>query len=516
MTFNKRADKIFVQCDDGGNEIEVSKEKWENIRYTLNKSNQHIEEDIIGSFTQFPLRLAWAITIHKSQGLTFEKAIIDAGSAFAPGQVYVALSRCTNINGLILLSRIQSSSLHADERIHTFSKNISSVTQLEKQLADAKHLYQQSLLKSLFNFLLIKENAEESVKLVNDNAASFNETAIAWIESLYNQILALHGVTQKFMPQLEIFFQHADVPQQNFDLQKRIIASSKYFIDQLNNLLKTLQQSTAVTDSKVLAKQFNEKANELFALLLEKKFIFETCVNGFNAEGWHTRKKEFKLPPSTINSYAGAVNYTITDSPHPLLYQQLRKLRDEICSKKNQPIFMVAGSVTLNEMARYLPQTPEELIQISGFGKVKIDAYGERFLDVIKQYCGQNKLPSLINEKSLRRQRKEKGEPKPDTKNESFTLYKEGKTVSEIAAIRNFTVQTIEGHLAHYVSKGDIKIEELVSREKVVLIEPALDNFDGGSITFIKQKLGNDVSFGEIKLVIAWKEFNKLNKTAVE
>ncbi|MFZ1857309.1 MAG: AAA family ATPase, partial [Chitinophagaceae bacterium] len=95
---NLEVDKIFVKCDDD-TEIEVQREKWENIRYTLNKSTRQLDTDVLGSFTQFPLRLAWAITIHKSQGLTFEKAIIDAGAAFAPGQVYVALSRCTSLEG---------------------------------------------------------------------------------------------------------------------------------------------------------------------------------------------------------------------------------------------------------------------------------------------------------------------------------------------------------------------------------------------------------------------------------
>ncbi len=104
-------DKIFVQCKGEPDEIEVKKEKWENIRYSLNKTNRNLEEEVLGSFTQFPLRLAWAITIHKSQGLTFEKAIIDAGAAFAPGQVYVALSRCTSLDGIVLQSRLQSSSL---------------------------------------------------------------------------------------------------------------------------------------------------------------------------------------------------------------------------------------------------------------------------------------------------------------------------------------------------------------------------------------------------------------------
>ena len=144
-------DKIFVQCDDEV-EIEVQREKWENIRYTLNKSTRQLDSDVLGSFTQYPLRLAWAITIHKSQGLTFEKAIIDAGAAFAPGQVYVALSRCTNLEGMVLQSRVNSSSLFSDARIVEFSQRSASSGQLQQEFAIAKKHYQQTVLLSTFDF----------------------------------------------------------------------------------------------------------------------------------------------------------------------------------------------------------------------------------------------------------------------------------------------------------------------------------------------------------------------------
>ena len=98
---------------------------------------------------------------------------------------------------------------------------------------------------------------------------------------------------------------------------------------------------------------------------------------------------------------------------------------------------------------------------------------------------------------------------KVDTKVESFRLYREGKSVDQIAKERNLTQQTIEGHLAHYISQGDIDINELVSREKIVLIEPAAKNFNGGSITGIKKNLDSNISFGEIKLVLAWLDFQK-------
>ena len=110
---------VFVQCKNETLPIELSKETWRNIRYNFNKQSQQVDEEEIGSFTQFPLRLAWAITIHKSQGLTFEKAVIDAGAAFVHGQVYVALSRCTNLEGIVLLSKINNHH-QADERIVEF------------------------------------------------------------------------------------------------------------------------------------------------------------------------------------------------------------------------------------------------------------------------------------------------------------------------------------------------------------------------------------------------------------
>jgi hypothetical protein len=514
MVSKVEEDKIFVQCKDEPAEIEVKKEKWENIRYSLNKTTRQLDEEKLGSFTQYPLRLAWAITIHKSQGLTFEKAIIDAGEAFAPGQAYVALSRCTNLSGMILQSRVRSSSLSSDKRIVQFSQRSASASYLQQELSDSSKKYQLTILVSMFDFTLSNNHIKELLKYLLEHVSSFNPEIFSWIEGLLEKIAKLQETALKFHLKLQALFQQTEKPDENPALQERTKAAANYFTMEVQSILQFIQQSPAVTDSRLHAKEYNESLKEVFAQLSMKRFLLEGYSGRFDIDAFHRRKKKFVLPSFTINAYAGNSQQR-AESPHPVLHQQLRKLRDSICSKKDTPIYMVAGSRTIDEMAEYLPQSLEELIKISGFGKARLESYGLQFLEIIQQYCKEYNLLSRIAEKLPKRQRKEtigpKG-PRIDTKAETYKLYKEGIPVNHIAKTRNLTVQTIEGHLAYYVQRGEINIEELISGEKLLLIEPAIKDFNGGSIIPIKEQLGGAISFGEIKLVIAWSVFkNSIN-----
>ncbi len=503
-------DKIFVYCKDEEDEIEVKKETWENIRYSVNKNTRQLEEEVLGSFTQYPLRLAWAITIHKSQGLTFEKAIIDAGEAFAPGQVYVALSRCTSLGGVVLQSKVRSSSLHSDNRIVAFSQSRSSSSHLQNELGAAKRNYQLTILVSIFDFGPVLENTGSLNGYLNEHGSSFNTETQSWSLQLQERIDNIQGVSSRFQIQLRnLFLQEAG----DELVQGRIKAAAVFFKTKLEEIIAYLQASPAITDSRIHAKEYNDSLKEIFAQLSVKRYLLQGFDNGFSLESYQQRKRSFVLPVFTINSYAIASSQQVLKSPHPVLHQQLRKLRDSICAKKDLPVYFVVTGKTLDEMAQYLPQTLNELEKVSGFGKAKIESYGQQFLEIILDYSQRHELSSLIHEKSPKRERKadsnkSKGD-KPDTKAISFALYKAGKSVAEIADERKVTIQTIEGHLAHYIRHGEIKIEELISREKLVIIEPAIKEFNGGSITSIKEKVGSSIGFGEIRLAIAWYDFVK-------
>ncbi|HMK17325.1 MAG TPA: helix-turn-helix domain-containing protein [Chitinophagaceae bacterium] len=504
-------DKILIQCKDESETIEVKKEKWENIRYTVDKKNRQLSEEVLGSFTQYPLRLAWAITIHKSQGLTFDKVIIDAGEAFAPGQVYVALSRCTTLDGIVLQSHIRSNRMFSDERIVRFSKTNSSKNILELELQRSKRSYQLKILLSLFDYKQIFEDAKELNQYLSENRSSFNEESEKWLDEFLNEIIKVDGTAEKFQNQLRSIFNREENAGTNELLKERMSAGAIYFLEEQKKLRELLIGCPILTDSRLHAKEINEALKEIFSGLSIKKYLMEGLSGVFDIETYHKRKKDFTLPAFSVNVYAGEAKER-TESPHPVLHQRLRKLRDNICSKADLPIYIIAGTNTLDEMSRYLPQTLVEIRKISGFGDAKTEKYGQQFLNIILEYCGEKNLSSLIHEKNPKKEKKtESGEKKKkiDTKAESFRLYKEGKRVDEIAKERNLTQQTIEGHLAHYVSIGEIDIEELVSKEKISLIEPHTKEFKGGSITTIKEKLGSKISFGEIRLVLASYTFKK-------
>jgi hypothetical protein len=504
-------DSIVVKCKDDAESIKVEKYKWENIRYTLNPQKQQVEEEVIGTFTQYPLRLAWAITIHKSQGLTFDKAIIDAGKAFAPGQVYVALSRCRTLDGIVLVSKIGSNSLFDDEHIRNFSKNYKS-NHLNESLAFEKHLHQNDILQNIFNYDDELKGFDRLHHFIAQHKSSFNTATFEFAGSLKDNIVKLSRFGLSFNKELTTLNDNKILPEKNDALQERFKKAAAYFSKELKVLVEMINGSPAITDNKDNAKNYGELLKQIFIQVATKQVVLSALKNGFLFEQYQKAKKEFALPSFMANAYSSKSSGGYKHTTQPDLYDALKDLRDEICGESGDPIYMIANSKSLEEMATYLPQSKKELMQISGFGKAKVEGFGVQFLNIIVNYCQQNNLSSLIHTKDNLKEEKPKVEKpktdKQDSKEVTFNFFKQGNTIKEIATERLLAISTIEGHLTWYIAEGKIAITELMTIEKATIIIKALEGFEkGSSVIPIKEQLGDNFSYSEIRMVMTHLDF---------
>lgn len=192
-------DEIFVIPIGETAPIKLDRETWKNIRYSYNAEEESVDEEELGSFKQFPIRLAWAITIHKSQGLTFEKAVIDAGQSFASGQVYVALSRCTSLEGLVLLSQIQRDSIIANPEVKWFEEQQRDSETLSSALQQDKVVYQIHQMLRLFDWKPLLKSAKELKDFAAKKELASKAGELEFIQGLIQKIIAQMDVADKFV-----------------------------------------------------------------------------------------------------------------------------------------------------------------------------------------------------------------------------------------------------------------------------------------------------------------------------
>lgn len=415
--------KIYVRFNTDEPELLLEKETWKNIRYQYDKEKDKIEEEELGAFTQYPVRLAWAITIHKSQGLTFSKAIIDAGASFAPGQVYVALSRLTNLDGMILYSRIHPHSIHTDPRVLEFAQSEISEESLDEQLQAEQQQFILSSLKDAFSFVKLFQRIQDHYEAYIHRQIPDKNKAIQWAENLLSMAQSQLDISEKFNRQLNQLI--TDTKTERFDkLHERITAASAYFTQSLEAMLETHRQH--VNEMKVKKKV--------------KKYIGE-----------------------------------------------LANLQIDINRKKQQILQVVQLSEGLIRGTR-LP----ELLQLVELHKVPV---------AVEANDSDTKIPAAEKPK------------KGQTQLLSLELFREGKTIAEIAGIRELAVSTIEGHLANFIPTGEVRITDIVPEHKIAIIRRAIEETGNGNATSpVKEKLGDEYSHSEIRAVMKYLNLQRLNE----
>lgn len=415
-------EEIYIRFPDEEHDMLLEKETWKNIRYQYNNEKDKIDEEEIGTFKQYPIRLAWAITIHKSQGLTFEKAIIDAGASFAPGQVYVALSRLTSLAGLILYSRIQPHAINTDERALEFTRLEKEAELLEQELQEEQKIFIARSLLQTFDWIKLSEAWQMHFEEYESRQIPDKNTCIQWAKGILGTVIKQQEMAEKFTRQLEQLLPNA--PQDRYQyLHQRVSAGSTYFLTAMDEMEAAIKSHIDEVKVKQKVRKYVTALKELYLLPQRKK-------------------QQLKQAIQITEGLIKGINAT-----------DLLELVEE--QKKSAAV-----------------QTIEETEKITT--------------------------------------KPQKG----DSHKMSLQLFKEGKNIAEIAKLRGLALSTIEGHLASFVSSGEIDIKEIVPENKIGIILQALEelNMQTAATTPVKEKLGDEFSHGEIRAVFYYREWLQTSK----
>tara|TARA_R110002050_G_scaffold300364_1_gene469394 strand:+ start:61 stop:2502 length:2442 start_codon:yes stop_codon:yes gene_type:complete len=492
-------DEVVVHCPDDDFNIVTTPEVWENINYTVDAETKAITEDKIGAFTQMPLRLAWAITIHKSQGLTFEKAIIDAQGAFAHGQTYVALSRCKTLEGLVLKSKIHSSQIISDVHVISFNKNAEENEPDEHVLVASQQAFQLDLIFEVFNFYNFLYPVNRVLDIYYKNRTIIEGKVEDPLLTIKDSITSFLKVSHGFNSQLKQLLENDVLPEFSEAIQERFKKAIHYFKTETEDkIVAPLNSFSFTTDNKTIDSDLIKNIDVIEELLAAKLLYFNGLTDGFSTKVFlEVRTKAVFLAKDKPKKARKTV---IDGTTNVELFELLRVLRNDIANEKDLIHYQVFSQKALYEMCETLPVTKEELMLVHGMGKVRVEKYGNLILKAIIDFCEENDI-EVSKPKDIFEDVKPK-KMKGDTKKISLELFKSGKSIEVIANERELNENTIFGHLASFISSGEVKITDLMSKEYYETLKKIIPEKTFENVSDLKNQLDDKYSYGELRLVL--------------
>ena len=382
--------RVTVTDSDGGNII-VSPVEWPNIQYALDDESGEIKQNIIGTFKQLPLRIAWAITIHKSQGLTFDKVIIDAGSAFAFGQVYVALSRCRTLEGISLESPIRSSTIYSDIHVANFNDVIlSGAASVKERLNTEERGYTYSIYKEIFSLEHICSNLGWVRKIWRERLQDIYEPEYATLLKWSDAADELKKTAETFRGQISRI--EASMTDDESFLNERLTKAAGYFHPKIEELRGFIYRLSGLeVDNKEVAKKLKDAMDELLISLDITHNALELILNGkFSHEEYNRSKTECLLEDRSRTRARRLKKLAKEDNEAGIVNEKLREKLQEWRTarfkKDNIPAYMIMHQSTLMAIASWAPQTKGELMRIKGFGEESFKKYGEEILQITAEF----------------------------------------------------------------------------------------------------------------------------------